>query len=579
MEKKTVGKFDLDAAFKALDEIEIPRVTPGSRTIANRINLKERLNAKAAHEVLVEDYYDVNDSTDLEAAKTERDAEIAKAKLARIEKIVDLDAKTEEDILPSYIGKYIIQCPQCMTLFYKNEEDIVESEDNPGTVNINEICQHCGNDSGYSLVGKVDGITSDETANFEGEETATEEIPVEEIELDAVEDSEDAAEEGEELDLADLEGLALEDEEETAEEEEETNESLHKSKLLAKIEDQNDLKTDIESDYLTLNEELEGLNKGADIKDPRVRKILARLKKIADVTGTKIGVDNMSSQTELIKKHCSEKECNMLRNVELTDGSVVNMLEEDLADWYRKKFDKPASIDTQQKWEETIFDLEQELAKETDPKKKAKIKQRIKQFQDKFAQQRDWEKNHPDKVNHEPDLKPVTKHEVEEPIPEEVLTEKAKTSAKADKILDNLWNEEQPTEAETRNALKRLVSKTTVENFEDLEDFDEESFDSHITEYLTEVYSNVKVFETTSCSTDKGRLTVEGLLTFNSGKAKKTKFIFEGSKKGIYGYNSDISDSKAFNLKTSVVDNRLLTEGLKYKYSIGETLVKGNTAK
>ena len=57
-------------------------------------------------------------------AQEEREAEVAKAKLARIEKIVDLDADSEEDLLPSYVGKVIIQCPQCMTLFYKNQEDI-----------------------------------------------------------------------------------------------------------------------------------------------------------------------------------------------------------------------------------------------------------------------------------------------------------------------------------------------------------------------------------------------------------------------------------------------------------------------
>lgn len=70
----------------------------------------------------------------------------------------------------------------------------------------------------------------------------------------------------------------------------------------------------------------ESLTEGADIKDPNVRKLLARLRKVADTNGTKVGADNMRSQAELIKKHCSEKECDMLRNVELTDGSVVNML-------------------------------------------------------------------------------------------------------------------------------------------------------------------------------------------------------------------------------------------------------------
>jgi hypothetical protein len=59
-----------------------------------------------------------------------------------------------------------------MTLFYKNEEDIEKSEETPDVVNINEICQHCGNSSGYTLVGKVGGVDEDEAANFdvEGEE-------------------------------------------------------------------------------------------------------------------------------------------------------------------------------------------------------------------------------------------------------------------------------------------------------------------------------------------------------------------------------------------------------------------------
>lgn len=603
MEKKTVGKFDLDAAFKALDEIEIPKVTPGSRTTANRINLRERLHAKAAHEVLVEDYYDLNDAGDMEAAKTEREAEIAKAKLARIEKIVDLDAKTEDDILPSYVGKYIIQCPQCMTLFYKNEEDIVEAEDNPGTVNISEVCQHCGNDSGYSLIGKVDGITPDESADFEGGEiaeeevpAAEEEVPAEEMELDVVEDSEDAAEEGGELDLADLEGLALEDEEETVEEE--VEESLNNSKLLSGIRKKNALKSEHSSEYTTLYEDAELMRGDASNKEP-----VDAFDIYIDKSGSGAQADKAAPMIKDFKMQHPDAKINVYyfddvryceplaaakagkQIIVYTDGdytancpeladfdnvtlinAVQENLEEDLADWYRKTFDKPASSKTQKNWEDALEDGS------LDAKTRAK-------FIKKFAQQREWEKNHPDKVNHEPDLKPVAKPKEEESVPEEVLTEKAKTSTNAENILDNLWKQEQPTEAETRNALKRLVSKTKVENFEDLEDFDEESFDSHISEYLTEVYSNVKTFKTTSCSTDKGRLIVEGLLTFNSGKAKKTKFIFEGSRKGICGYNSDISDSKAFSLKTSIVDNRLLTEGLKYKYSIGETLIKGDTAK
>ena len=174
MEKESVKKFDLEAAFKALDEIEIPQ-TKGIK--ANRVDLKERFGHKPATETLVEDYYDVSSTEDLEDAKEERDGEIAKAKLARIEKIVDLNAETPEDLLPSYVGKVIMQCPQCMTLFYKNPEDIEPSEENPDIVNLNEPCQHCGNTSGYTLIGKVGAVSEDEADKYD-------ETPAEENELD-----------------------------------------------------------------------------------------------------------------------------------------------------------------------------------------------------------------------------------------------------------------------------------------------------------------------------------------------------------------------------------------------------------
>ena len=163
MRKESVQKFDLEAAFKALNEVEIP-VVKGIRP--NREDLQERFTRKLVTDILVEDYYDVGDTEELGQAQEEREAEIAKAKLARIEKIVDLEAETEEDLLPSYVGKLIIQCPQCMTLFYKNEEDIERSEENPDVVNLNEPCQHCGNSSGYTLIGKVDTVGEDEAAQY-----------------------------------------------------------------------------------------------------------------------------------------------------------------------------------------------------------------------------------------------------------------------------------------------------------------------------------------------------------------------------------------------------------------------------
>ena len=180
--KESITKFDLEAAFKALDDLETPVAEKGIR--ANKPALNEIFSRKSKFDALFEEYYDVGNTDELSEAQEAREAEVAKAKLARIEKIVDLDADSPDDLLTSYVGKYIIQCPQCMTLFYKDQEDVVASEDDESVVNINEVCQHCGNESGYTLIGKV------------GE--AEEEIPAEDVAEDDLDLSAEGAENGEE---------------------------------------------------------------------------------------------------------------------------------------------------------------------------------------------------------------------------------------------------------------------------------------------------------------------------------------------------------------------------------------------
>ena len=243
--KKSVTQFDLSAAFKALDEMDYPKVEGGIRP--NRVDLKENFgNRKLRTDILIEDYYDVNDNNDLEAAAEEREGEVAKAKLARIEKIVDLDADSEDELLTSYEGKVIIQCPQCMTLFYKDEKDLEVDENNPDVVNINETCQHCGNTSGYMVIGKVAPVEKAELDNFDTEDF--EEEPVEETEEEVVEE-----EPTEEEDLEDVDALNLDfDEEEPAEEE--ANESLNKAAIQKEVDKKHC--ADNDSKNLTLNENL-----------------------------------------------------------------------------------------------------------------------------------------------------------------------------------------------------------------------------------------------------------------------------------------------------------------------------------
>lgn len=235
--KEAVTKFDFESAFKALDDIEIPAA---GKVRANRPALTEIFSKKSKFDYLMEEYYDVSSPAELEDAQEAREAEVAKAKLERIEKIVDLDAESPEDLLTSYVGKNIMQCPQCMTLFYKDPEDIVKSEEDPSIVNVNEICQHCGNEDGYTLVGKVGEA---EPGEFE-EEPALYDLNIPE-EATEEEPAEEASEESE--DLGDLEALDLNLEDEEEEKKEESFTAHEGESLVEELADDPELDEKLEA--------------------------------------------------------------------------------------------------------------------------------------------------------------------------------------------------------------------------------------------------------------------------------------------------------------------------------------------
>jgi hypothetical protein len=160
----------------------------------------------------------------------------------------------------------ICECDKCGALVIKDEADIIVDEETD-LANVEDKCEFCEEANGYKIVGVV--------APYE---SVAEEAPVEDV----------------------------------------VEESLNNSKLLKEIEKTNELKTEHESEYLTLNEEAE------------------------------------------------------------------DIIDEDLGDVVRKVFDKPASIATQQSWEDELND------DSTTPARR-------KALEKKFAQQRDWEAKHPDK--------------------------------------------------------------------------------------------------------------------------------------------------------------------------------------
>lgn len=109
----------------------------------------------------------------------------------------------------------------------------------------------------------------------------------------------------------------------------------------------------------------------------------------------------------------------------------------------------------------------------------------------------------------------------------------------------------------------------------DIDDFDEESFDGLGESYLKKVYENVSSYKTSNVSMKDNSLIVEGVITFNSGKSKKTNFIFEAKtatknkKLRFVGENKQITRGrKAFTLTGTLNENKsFITEKFNYNYT------------
>ncbi len=813
--KDSVTRFNFDDAFKALDEIEIPVAEKGIR--ANRVDLKESMKKVDKFELLFEDFYDVNNADDMNAVSEEREAEIAKAKLARIEKIVDLDAETEDDILPSYVGKTIIQCPQCMTLFYKNAEDIVRDEENPDVVNVAEVCQHCGNESGYDVIGKV----AEETEAAPGDELGTEDFSAEvgdgmnDIAIDdGSENTEEApAEEGGEIDElsaeADLDSLDLDTEfdlEEEPEEEEEANESLNTSKLLKKIKDKNELKTEHGSEKLTLNEEnkrvvtketdqlcsvimdgnkdneyfvgteeeckawiekekktdagrfrtwsvkksahvyvaeskenkrvvsketdqlcsvIEDGNKDAEIfvgteeecqawidkiKKTDAGKLRDRwsIKKSAHVPMLESIEDNLDDKlkaheeyikelrdtiNELEKKLASTKNEQIKTSIQSRIDAARAELEAALPDAVKAEAEteelpdaaeagiEDATDNTLDEIEETTESLHEAVESMTDTLNRAwevakktnspigvtvvtpagagttgKLKEWSRGVNanlyyvdaknpdlmangfdedmisrpntiiviDEFDRApAETQKAISDEVNYldtqvemvivisndsningdnfkrfKQYVAVVEKETATKSLTEDVSmtsspenfkkllgTKEFKEPISVDDVEEILSSYAESVQTQTVKGTVTdgdVIEQKTIDELADVTDVDEDSFDTSLTESLRSIYKNVKNFKMTDCSLTEAALTVEGVITFNSGKTKNTKYIFETAKlepsnNKIYleGVNTDLFKTGRIDVACNILSETLYAGDLKYKYHIGEELVKG----
>ena len=574
--KDKITTFDLNAAFKALDDIEMPK-SEGLKP--QKAVLDEALSILPKTDCLLEDYYDVRSGEDLKAAEEERRNEVAQAKLDRIEKIIDLDAKTPEDLQGSYAGKIIIQCPQCMELFYKKEEDLVVDEDDPTLVNVGEKCQHCGNTSGYMVIGKVGEVN---VAEDEAKEQAAEEpaenaeepelsdasiLGVDPVAAEAEAENDEAAAQSEEAHEEISEGQAEEQAEEPiegseepaeesgepaeeepkeeGEEDKKKEESLNNSEVLKGAE-KDEMHSDNLSKNLTLNEEAgKDLDKQLKLHNEYIDYLQKAIKQEEDALKE---VENEEIKAAIQRRLDGFKED---LQAALPEAVKDNLPAEDT------KLPEPGEVDV---------DADSVKADEGD-KEDSPVEESLNKSE--LLKKAEKDEMHTD-------LEPENKS-----LNESGLAEASEVS---DSEIEELFNSDEFKTPISDSEVERIIAADKNESFklEDLEDVDDQMLEKCITESLTSVYENVAGFKLGDCSMSDGKLIVEGKINFKSGKSKNTKYIFEQADRArktilLNGLNESLGKGSSFKLTAKLTEGykKLAPTKLSYEYKINGDVVTG----
>ena len=607
MNREKITRFNLDDAFKALDDIEYSK---SDKVESN--SLHESFKRVDKTEALMEEYYKISNPRDLEDAKEEREDEIAKAKLAKIEKIVDLDAESPEDLQPSYVGKMIIQCPQCMTLFYKDPSDVVHSEDDPDTVNVGEKCQHCGNEEGYSIIGKVGEVTPEEAEKFEEvpEETAEEtpaEEPAEELPENEEANAEEESSEGKEEELPELEekpaeeekltesknileeqvknALAEEVEEETEDSAEESEEEVPEEEVNEEGDDEADEKEEDEEEKPEEEKTpLDVIKDKVDIHGKEDTIVIAEKGQLDNPDAPKIEVAVSEEEKEILEPEFHEEEPAEENPEEEQEELNESAKESDLSKKLKEHNDYIETLqDEIKKEEEAVKVAKNEFIKKLHENNLASLKAALDKAIPEEVKAEEAIDDLPTPEEAAEEL-PDSKTELTEQLDAKEMQIKESASEVSDSEIKELLNSEEfntPISDEEVDRIiedeKNLKEGKSKSIFEMLEDFDEVSMNSCMTKALTEVYSNVKNFEMTECSLNESSLVVEGKINFNSGKARETSFTFTEGKepKVLCGINEDLDKNGSFNICYGIDNNKMFVESLKYSYHVENNLVEG----
>ena len=252
-----------------------------------------------------------------------------------------LEEDTEIEVVDDEPKQVIIECDKCGALVVVDETDIKVDEETD-LVNVDTECKFCEEKAGYKIIGAM--------------------VPYE------------AAEEAVEEEVADVEEEPI-DEEPI---EEGLFDRFKKSYTWADLKDTHEIRGiktgQLKKGDLICDDIADGITPEDDDFFGRVTEIIpTEFDDGTPATEIRFGKPTITTV------HTTDDENDLCY-------IAVPKTNEDLGDWYRRTFDRPASISTQQAWED---ELNGEMGEISDKRRK--------HLEKKFQQQRDWEQRHPDK--------------------------------------------------------------------------------------------------------------------------------------------------------------------------------------
>ena len=546
----------LAEAFKALDDVE--DVTP----------------------CLHEEMFTVDSDGLSELADFEVESEKSEDK----KRVIDPEAKNEEELKSSYVGKVIIDCNQCHSKVYKDKEDIVIDGDD---VNKEEECPYCFATEGFKVIGEVAPYTETKVdVEVEDEDTMAESVrrrahDAKKANNKVVEEFEGSSDASAIIDdLVDRAKLIYK-EQDDSDIDEAVSEAIDDGLIyyddIIKLADaygvidydelegkfiddlSDEMRTKLEHILAEEDDEIEESVKGrgnkkrgfAESKKPRHKGKLTESDRIRwrDIDNIPYDIGQMSDKARNALDHA----------MKMSDKARYHDNDEKKA----RRIDRKINSLKDYKF---VEDLGDDVAKyqrwvDYDMKRYGKISDKTKSYLDRAG----LEVVKDDHKDYEVIAKDEGLKESLEEVEVKTDTDKIKISSETITKDDEMAI---PVTDDTREEI--IADGEKEDTVDDIEEFDEESFDELSESYLKKVYNNVDGYKTSNVSFNKSGLCVEGIISFKSGNKKNTQFIFESRDNGkrFVGENKQITrGKKAFTVKGSIKDGKFITESFNYRYS------------